>query len=438
MEALNNIEAYTDRYRLIHIFLMVYLFFLPFSRFAGIRNTAFVLLFLLLLIRVFNGGLRLDIKDRTVQALFLLCGISLLSSVLSPYPLDSLDAVRKYLLYQVVVFFVIINEYRGIKELKPLVYALFAGFGALTLIVYLKNEPAVLINWIEYAERFTPEEMKATFFSGYSLYATFYMPLLLGYIYASRDKPGLKALLWVFLFLEFVLVFLHNHRTQLLSVLFSSVVITLVAGRYRIFAAASAVLLIAALVILNVKPEAFDRYKTLLSMDTYTQSGFTGWNSRFEIWSGAIDMIKDRPVLGYGYGWKKTALVARDGGYIQKWKTEKPRTYEYYNSTTYGSTNPHNLVLQILFEVGILGLLAFLFFWSTVLSKALFTRLPQDDEAACFLRYGTIGVLISYIIINISNGLWEEAYGVLMMALAAMTIVLHREALKSVEEAGRG
>ena len=92
---LARLDSLIDRYSLITVFLGVFLFMQPFLRHAGVRNTAFGLLVLCLIVKVVNGKFLVDLKDRTVQAFLALSAAIFLSAVLSPYPSESFHAIRK-------------------------------------------------------------------------------------------------------------------------------------------------------------------------------------------------------------------------------------------------------------------------------------------------------------------------------------------------------
>src|SRR3989304_146264 len=115
---LARLDALIDRYSLITVFLGIFLFMQPFVRHAGVRNTAFGLLVLCLAVRLLNGKFRVEFKDRAVQAFLALAEAIFLSAVLSPYPEESFNAIRKNFLYQAVVFFAIISH-RDVKGLRP-------------------------------------------------------------------------------------------------------------------------------------------------------------------------------------------------------------------------------------------------------------------------------------------------------------------------------
>lgn len=420
MGLISRTEEWIASYRLVAVFLLIFLFFQGFREFTGVRNTAFVLMCLAFAIRWAAGKASVSLSDKTSLALVILLAVSIISSVAGPYPGESLGAVRKNLFYQVVVFFVIVSEYSSLKGLRPVFYAFFAGFGLRSLAIVLRNDPDVLFNWLDH------NNDPFTFLKGYAMWATFYIPLMAAYLYACSESVRTRVLLVFFLLLETGLAFLNNHRTQIVAFGAGIAFITLASRRYKLLAWGAVAVLIALFAAYQASPRSFDRYKTLLDPQTYVSNDSTGLNDRLAIWQGTIDMIKERPLLGYGYGWKKIKNVAVDSGWLERWDKDG-RTHLYFTEKGYGAANPHNLVLQILFEVGFIGLIAFLFFWLTIVWKAVKTW-RVETEGARLLRYSVVGVLVSYIIINATNGLWQESHGILLTAFAASATVLYKEA----------
>ncbi|HEY4706625.1 MAG TPA: O-antigen ligase family protein [Thermodesulfobacteriota bacterium] len=413
-----RLNGIIERYNLVTVFLGVLLFFQPFLRHAGVRNTAFVLLVGCLVIRSASGKFRVDLKDRTVQAFFALAAAIFLSAALSPYAGESFNAIRKDFLYQAVIFFAIITQYRDAAGLRPVLLFILAGFAAVTVKVVALTDLSRLLDWLG------ETDVGNTGLRGYSSFATFFIPLAVAYLYSFREKRPLAAALVFFIALEIVLSVLNNHRAQVAAFLAGLFFMTLAAGRYKVLLAGALALVISVSVLLSVKPDMLERYKTILFPKTYVTNTNEGMNGRLGIWKGAVDMIEDRPVLGWGYGWKKMHHVARDGGYMERWD-KKSYTY-YYFGLSYGRVNPHNLFLQLLFEVGVIGLAALVAFWATIVAKAASLRRSRGP-AASFVRYSALGVLVSYFIVNLANGFWVEGYGNLMMAFAAICVVLHGE-----------
>ncbi|MBI5048352.1 MAG: O-antigen ligase family protein [Deltaproteobacteria bacterium] len=412
---------YEERvYSLIPRLLLIYIFFQPFNHFASIRNTAFYAMLLLFLIKIIRRGIKVNWKDSAILAFLILTAAILISILFSNYLNDSLNAFRKNFLNQSVIFFATLTEFRTEEKLKKLFYTVILSFVAVTLIIFIKNPPANLFNILE------AKADRETFLGGYALNAAFYIPFTLGYLFSIKDRIMVRGFFWVMLLAEFVLVWLYySSRTTLIAILISASIMILLSKRYKMLAIILVVLLGVGVVSYFKKPELLERHKTLLSFQTYiTRVGLSG---RDYIWNGAIDMIKARPVIGYGYGWKKITTVAKEEGYLERWREKWPAAYDFYNSG-YGKASPHNLVLQMLFEIGILGLLAFALFWSAVFIKVVkVMRSEIRNELNCFVKYGVLGVLISYFIVNITNSLWEETYGILTFTLAAITMVIYEQ-----------
>ena len=419
-------------YSLIPPLLFIYIFFQPFNHFAGIRNTAFFFMLPLFLIKLGRKGIghackgfnsKINWKDSTMTALFILLIVILVSIFFSNYIIDSLNAFRKNFFYQLVVFFVILTEFRDIEKLRALLGAVVLSFVTLTIIIFIKNPPSNLLNILE------AKADRETFLSGYALNAAFYIPFTLGYIFSMKDRIVFRGIFWIMLLAEFTLVWLYySSRTTLIAILISTVVIIAMSKRYKMLAIIIVFFLVIGGITYFKKPELIDRYKTLLSFQTYTNN--VGLSGRGYIWKGTIDIIKDRPIIGHGYGWKKLALVTRDGGYLERWKEKWPETCAAcdYLGAGYGKANPHNLVLQILFEVGILGLSAFVLFWVTICVKVVkIIKSGTEDELNCFVKYGATGVLVAYSIVNMTNGLWEESYGIITFVLAAVILVIYEQ-----------
>lgn len=411
----------TKALSLIPPLLLIYIFFQPFNHFAGIRNTAFVLMLVLFLIKAVRGGIDINWKDSTVIVLLIFLSTILISILFSNYSGESLNAFRKNFFYQLVAFFVILTEFRDRNRLESLFYCIIISFATLTIIIFIRNPIADLLNSINELK-----ESRDTFLSGYAINAAFYMPFAISYLLCSRNKIMLKLLLWTAVAAEFVLVWLYyNSRTSIMAIVLATIFMLIISRKYLILMLILMVIISVGAVSYLKKPELFNRYATLASVKTFTTN--EGLSGRLDIWKGMIDIIKERPFIGYGYGWKKLATVAKDEEFLDNWRNELPGTYNYFKSAGYGSANPHNLILQIIFEIGILGLIAFFMFWITLVVKIVRLYFIEVKYGVDFAKYGIPGILISYAMLNITNGLWEETYGVLTFTLAAIIIVIYEK-----------
>ena len=99
---------------------------------------------------------------------------------------------------------------------------------------------------------------------------------------------------------------------------------------------------------------------------------------RITVWAGAMEMVRERPVLGMGFG--------RSGHYS-----------EFYAQRALGakpefSSHSHNNFLDILATMGILGFMVFLFWWALLFYMAwkTFRLCPADERwlpAACLAGF---------------------------------------------------
>ncbi|MHC1720684.1 MAG: O-antigen ligase family protein [Clostridiaceae bacterium] len=112
--------------------------------------------------------------------------------------------------------------------------------------------------------------------------------------------------------------------------------------------------------------------------------------SRIKVWKTAGYMIKDHPLLGVGNG----NFYTQYGGYIEK-HPELTNTYDYMQVF-----HPHNILLKIQSELGIIGTLAFL-----GIIVSVFRDLVRFLKSECdpFFRIFYKGFLVSAAVFMIMN-----------------------------------
>jgi len=419
----------------VRFFLYMFIFLQPVNRFNSFREIAFGGLLVCFLLKLFKGGLK-DIRfsDGTIVALFLLTAWSLLVSLLGPYPVDSLKAMENNLLAQLLIFLVIITEFKTLRELKKLFWIVISSFLLVTLISVFE-----VVNLTNYDQLLKSHDMftHKMFIGGYANHATFYLPFILSWLIAF-DEPRVRK--WVglgTLITGIVVVFVYSHRTALIALPSAFFIILLLTRKYKLLLAACLFAIIAAAAIGLSKSDILSRYKSLGNPKTYiTNQGVSG---RFGVWEGALHIIRERPVTGYGYGWKKMAWVAQDLQLAERWRTGYPHIYDYYVGQahlSYGRVNPHSLVLQILFEIGAVGLLIFLWFWATIIHKIVKIAFLKEQSDSRSYMLCSVGVLTSYLMINIPNGFWEDSYGRMIFFLIASVFVTYRQHVNEIKPQG--
>jgi O-antigen ligase len=101
--------------------------------------------------------------------------------------------------------------------------------------------------------------------------------------------------------------------------------------------------------------------------------------ARSQIWQANLDMIKDRPLLGWGYG---------------NYKRFRDAYYQRYPDVD-TTAHAHNNFLQMAVDAGLVGLAAFVFlFWSILrMGWRAYQRLPSETEPLRILALaGTLSI----------------------------------------------
>lgn len=119
---------------------------------------------------------------------------------------------------------------------------------------------------------------------------------------------------------------------------------------WRYVAAALVSVAAVAVVILSFSPQIRDRFSSFARPNTDYSS-----IARFDIWRANIEMFKDNPILGVGYGENETLIT---------------EYYEKLGITQQDGGHAHNNFLQFLSGTGALGLIAYLLFSGIALAMS--------------------------------------------------------------------
>ena len=100
-------------------------------------------------------------------------------------------------------------------------------------------------------------------------------------------------------------------------------------------------------------------------------------NTRFLIWNTTFDMIKDKPILGSGIGSFKMNYLFYQAEFL--------KNNSYYLKYSGNAKEAHNEYLQLLAEVGILGLVSFLiifyFFYKKILFILFYENISTQEKS---------------------------------------------------------
>lgn len=148
-----------------------------------------------------------------------------------------------------------------------------------------------------------------------------------------------------------------------------------------------------------------------------SQRWHEGGGTRLVIWGGALSMIRERPILGwgtgnftYGYPQALNTLVSQESpmaGYVGGW-----------------TNAAHNLLLEVFAELGILGLVAFatlLWTWFGTMRRAL----PRGNPFNTDVRLAATTIAIIGLVHSMMNfPLQLPSFFLFYAALAALPLLL--------------
>lgn len=401
------------------------LFIQPFEKFVAVKY----LLMVGLLVVAVPLARRADIRQR-LRARSGVLGLALAIvvwciavSAASPYPADSLHALPRDLLLQAELLLVGCLLVRDAAQARTALWVIMAGFAAVSALSAF--EVASYLKDHALSEGQIPRSHKS-FWGGYANMASFCLPLVIAFAVSTAATMRQRLLLGLLLIAGIVLTGLYGSRSPLLVVAISVLVLF---GLLRAWKALAAVFLVIALGAGWVAAQGnlgyLEKYRSLAQKDTYVTN--QGLSLRLDVWSGVIELIEARPLLGYGYGWKKLAWAINDGGYAERWKASDPGKAAYFlgeaEQAGYGKVNPHNYFLQVAFEIGIPGLLLVLAFWLAVFWLGLkgLVRGTLENQR---LRAVILTTLLAYLLGNVANGFWVGGLANMACALVGILVGL--------------
>lgn len=162
-----------------------------------------------------------------------------------------------------------------------------------------------------------------------------------------------------------------------------------------------------------IMPGVFNGLPSFVDEVAFLKSGYVGY--RFEIWDYISRKIYDHPFIGHGLEFTKTY--------------ETFDTQARYAQSTH-VLHPHNAILQIWIELGVVGALIAGAGVLAVL-RALYTR-GACDERGCDEVRGALTIFIGFIFVScFSYGMWQSWWLGLAFILAGWCVFAVKNASKA-------
>uniref|UniRef100_Q47JR1 O-antigen polymerase n=1 Tax=Dechloromonas aromatica (strain RCB) TaxID=159087 RepID=Q47JR1_DECAR len=401
------------------------LFIQPFEKFVAVKYLLMVGLIVLAIPLALRAEIRQRLRSRNIllglgMAIVIWC---MTVSAASPYAADSLHSLSRDLLLQAELLLVGCLLVNSASQARTALWMIMAGFAAVSVLSGF--EVGSYLAGHALSEGQIPRSHRS-FWGGYATMASFCLPLIIAFAVSTAADLRQRLLLGVLVVLGVVLTGLYGSRSPLLVVAISVIVLFALLRAWKALAAVFLVMALGAGWVASQSNLGYlEKYRSLAQTDTYVTN--QGLSLRLDVWSGVVELIEARPLLGYGYGWKKLAWAINDGGYAERWKANDPGKAAYFlgeeEQASYGKVNPHNYFLQVAFEIGIPGLLLVLAFWLAVFWQGLkgLVRGPVEYRR---LRVVILTTLLAYLLSNLANGFWVGGLANMACALVGILVGL--------------
>ena len=399
----------------ILLFVLLYPVKSIFSFMAGINLLKWLALYLPLAFWI--AKMRIEKKTSWVRTpldlpLLLYTLLVLASLFYSIDPVKTVTGIRGSYLKYVVVYLVVLNNFRTVEKLKRLTMAFALSF--LWIVgAGLYNYGVGDYNTVGGLAALGNRQHNVI---GLIMGGTFPFLLL-----ASRrdDRPIRKALSIGLILLGLFAIFMTLSRGTWLGVL----VTFLIWGAYQNWKWMLALSMVFVLSVFSFGPESIARRAELLDNQIGTASG------RTPIWEAAVDLIKERPLFGYGYGPQI---------FSQIYEKERPS----HPVPEANVPHEHNLFLALLIQNGIVGLLLYLwiFFGVLVLTFRTLHRLQAGTERELLIIIGS-GIVGEYLVHALVERNNIGFLAIPFWVMTAMALAIHRRNspafLQAIQPRGR-
>lgn len=332
--------------RIIEAEIYLYIFLMFLTKAEGIRNILAFSSFGLWLLTLQYRDIGLLRKSPVSRFFWIYIGTTVISTVFSIDPSLSIHELRDDPLKSAVLFPVIATVMSDGQRLKKAAYTSFltalliTSLGYYSYIVHgtLMLKPAVpLMN---------------VWHNKFPVYLNSLLPFAI-ILFFQKDKPLLKTALVVSFLAFIVALVLNTTRAGYVAFLAIAVIWAYYLSRQNIFPLRkSIVVVISAVVIAGT----FSYYHSdfLRKKIRHSRKDIPTFNERTTVWEASYHAIKQKPLLGWGYGkeiFHKNEVFANT--VVKKRPHLKGKKSEAFD-------DPHNTFLSILFHQGVVGLVPYI------------------------------------------------------------------------------
>jgi O-antigen ligase len=361
--------------------------------------------------------------------------IAVTSSIIGTDPLENLKRFKGELLVPFILFLIVATEFKTLDKIKKLFLAPVIAFFIYTIIVIIESfKWGLSYYWDEILRN------QVRWLSGYGEMSNTLLPLTFGTFLLLKEKW--RYYLIPVMLIEFLIAAAYRNISS-----FGGIVLVILLGaffvqqrNYRIWMKSFIVIILLVSTVgmyTHRDHPLVIEYKTKFYEVTHPHEELKkadGFKNRMPMWEAALDVIRDRPFLGYGWGMTKYTRIVNQEKYLMKWKTSKPEAYNlYYVSHKDKFVPPHNLFLEIIVQTGIIGLLSFIVFILISLIYMIKTSIQYtSQEKSNFLIILGVGIILSFMTAGLmGNELGKLGGKVLFIVLGAGAAQIEAVRLKN-------
>lgn len=323
--------------------------------------------------------------SKSSSAILAFCIIGLLSLILNYYNLTKKEFVVAFLYWlrfisYSVVYIVIINidkkYFKLITSLLLLSGTIILLLGFVQFFLYPNLQNLYYLGWDEHNYRMFTVFLDPNFAGAFFVLFTIY---ILGQIYkTNRIADKYKFFfLSVLALVNFAAIFLTYSRSAILMLSVSLITLFILINKKKFIY----VFILTFTIIIAIISPTFDKENTNLLRTTSSLA-------RINSYMKAIEVIKINPFIGIGFNAYR---------YID---VEENITSTKINYQEHAGAGVDNSFLFVFATTGIIGLLSYIYFWYTVLKRAIYLKTKSSNIEAIIVIGSTIGLLINSFFIN--------------------------------------
>jgi O-antigen ligase len=393
---INELKKYLDFNNLPFLLLQIYLFvyfYQPAERYPALQafKLEFVLAALTIVAIIFTGKqIKFQKIDFIILTFFLVIILSSLFSIWLSHSFETIYQMFKLFIMYFMISVTVDEEWK----LKHMIYFfMFLLFIILWEPFYMALHGEFLAvgeGGIRRAGGVTDIASHPNTLGGI---AATTLPFIV-FLFRMKLNWKAKIIATIFLIVTLGIVKYSESRAAMLTVLFFGLILFFVSKhKFAILVGVVALVIFSWIFILDQQTK--ERFLSLGQIDTALEAqsaeervGASSISTRLQIYLDGLQLFASRPILGYGADSFSTARGRRFG----RWQ------------------NAHNLYIQCLVDVGLIGFIVFMYLLITLAKMNLeiykFSR--NDPDRFEFYEFLSLAVL-SYLILRMFNGMFGHS-----------------------------